>query len=105
MNPGAGAVLRLGRVLEESLGNGLGSGAPIRLQVSARPMEDRIGWAGADLLTKQTAWAARDRPTSASCRCHPFVNPGCLRGVGDGKALPGFRHSWRFLSGYMEAEI
>ena len=105
VNPGAGAVLRLGRALEESLGNGLGSGAPIRLQVSARPMEDRIGWAGTDLLTKLTAWAARDRPTSASCRCHPFVNPGCLRGVGNGEALPGCRHSWRFLSGCMEAEL
>ena len=96
---------RLARVLEESLCGGLESGAPIRRQVLARPMEDRIGWAGVDFLTKSTAWSESDRPTSASCRRHPFVNVGCLRGVGDGAALPGMRHSWRFLSGYMEAEI
>ena len=45
---GVGEVQRLARALRESLGEGLDSRAPIRLQVSSRPMEDRLGWAGVD---------------------------------------------------------
>ena len=105
MKPGTGAEARLARALKESLGEGLDSGAPVRRQVLARPMEDRLGWIGIDLLTRLTAWSASDRPTSASCQRHPFVDVGNLHGVGDGAALVGRRHSWRFLSGYMEAEV
>ena len=105
VKPGAGEVQRLARALKESLGDGDDPSAPIRKQVSARPMEDRLGWAGVELLTKLTCWSAGDRPTPASCQRHPFVNVGCLRGIGDGAPQPGVRHSWRFLSGYMEAEI
>ena len=101
-----GEVARLRRALKESLGDGFDSSAPIRQQVLARPMYDRIGWAGVDLLTRLTRWNAADRPTSASCQRHPFVDVGSLHPAsGFGWDMPGCRHRWRFLSGYMEAEI
>ena len=62
---GAGEVQWLARALKESLGDGDDTSAPIRKQVSARPMEDRLGWAGVELLTKLTCWSAGDRPTTA----------------------------------------
>ena len=30
---------------------------------------------------------------------------GARRGIGDGAAMPGRRHSWRFVSGHMEPEL
>ena len=33
------------------------------------------------------------------------MDVGNLHGVGDGAALVGRHHSWRFLTGYMEAEV